>query len=119
MTPPAPAVPVWVLIAAGVGLLLFIILLTVILLLRRKNRKKRGAVHFHLAGDAYPDVVLSEEGAQHVHDLGADAVFHSLRTVGGVVGTEVNSDLRETVEAGMTVRDVSAETSPFKASSVK
>ena len=31
----------WVLIAAGVGLLLFIILLTVILLLRRKNRKKR------------------------------------------------------------------------------
>ncbi len=38
---PAPAVPVWVLIAAGVGLLLFIILLTVILLLRRKNRKKR------------------------------------------------------------------------------
>ena len=37
-----------------------------------------GAVHFHLAGDAHPDVVLSEEGAQHVHDLGADAVFHSL-----------------------------------------
>ena len=41
VVPPAPAVPVWVLIAAGVGLLLFIILLTVILLLRRKNRKKR------------------------------------------------------------------------------
>lgn len=33
-------VPLWVLIAAGVGLLLFIILLTVILLLRRKKRKK-------------------------------------------------------------------------------
>jgi len=33
--------PLWVLIAAGVGLLLFIILLTVILLLRRKRRKKR------------------------------------------------------------------------------
>lgn len=34
-------VPLWVLIAAGVGLLLFIILLTVILLLRRKKRKKQ------------------------------------------------------------------------------
>jgi flagellar M-ring protein FliF len=33
--------PLWVLIAAGVGLLLFIILLTVILLLRRKRRKKQ------------------------------------------------------------------------------
>ena len=36
-------VPLWVLIAAGVGLLLFIILLTVILLLRRKKRKKQEA----------------------------------------------------------------------------
>ena len=34
-------VPMWVLIAAGVGLVLFIILLTVILLLRRKKRKKQ------------------------------------------------------------------------------
>ena len=34
-------VPLWVLIAAGVGLLLFIILLTVILLLRGKKRKKQ------------------------------------------------------------------------------
>lgn len=34
-------VQTWVLIAAGVGLLLFIILLTTILLLRRKKRKKR------------------------------------------------------------------------------
>ena len=34
-------VPGWVLIAAGVGLLLFVILLTVILLLRRKRRKKQ------------------------------------------------------------------------------
>ena len=33
--------PLWVLIAAGIGLLLFIILLTVILLLRRKRRKKQ------------------------------------------------------------------------------
>jgi len=33
--------PLWVLIAAGVGLLLFIILLVVILLIRRKRRKKR------------------------------------------------------------------------------
>ncbi len=38
-----PTVDLWVLIAAGVGLLLFIILLTVILLLRRKKRKKREA----------------------------------------------------------------------------
>ena len=36
-----PGVDLWVLIAAGVGLLLFIILLTIILLLRRKKRKKR------------------------------------------------------------------------------
>ena len=34
-------VPLWVLIAAGAGLILFIILLTVILLLRRKKRKKQ------------------------------------------------------------------------------
>lgn len=34
-------VPLWVLIAAGVGLLLFVILLTVILLLRGKRRKKQ------------------------------------------------------------------------------
>lgn len=34
-------VPVWVLISAGIGLLLFIILLTVILLLRGKRRKKQ------------------------------------------------------------------------------
>lgn len=34
-------VQLWMLIAAGVGLLLFIILLTVLLLLRRKKRKKR------------------------------------------------------------------------------
>lgn len=34
-------VQLWMLIAAGVGLLLFIILLTVILLLRKKKRKKR------------------------------------------------------------------------------
>ena len=34
-------VPLWVLIAAGVGLLLFIIVLIVILLLRRKKRKKQ------------------------------------------------------------------------------
>ena len=33
--------PLWVLIAAGIGLLLFIILLTVSLLLRRKRRKKQ------------------------------------------------------------------------------
>ncbi|MCI9331803.1 MAG: hypothetical protein HFG05_06450 [Oscillibacter sp.] len=36
-------VDLWVLIAAGVGLLLFIILLTVILLMRRKKRKKQEA----------------------------------------------------------------------------
>lgn len=35
------SVPGWVLIAAGIGLLLFIILLTVILLLRGKRRKKQ------------------------------------------------------------------------------
>lgn len=44
-TPPdivgGTGVPLWVLIAAGVGLLLFIILLTVILLLRRKKRRKQ------------------------------------------------------------------------------
>jgi len=48
-TPASESVPIgegltvdlWVLIAAGVGLLLFIILLTVILLLRRRKRKKR------------------------------------------------------------------------------
>lgn len=34
-------VPMWVLIAAGAGLVLFIILLTAILLLRRKRRKKQ------------------------------------------------------------------------------
>lgn len=34
-------VPMWVLIAAGAGLVLFIILLTVILLLRRKKQKKQ------------------------------------------------------------------------------
>ncbi|MCX4372451.1 MAG: flagellar M-ring protein FliF [Dysosmobacter sp.] len=45
--PPADApddglkVDLWILIAAGVGLLLFIILLTVILLLRRKKRRKQ------------------------------------------------------------------------------
>ncbi|WP_295751324.1 flagellar M-ring protein FliF C-terminal domain-containing protein [uncultured Oscillibacter sp.] len=37
------AVPLWVLIAACIGLLLFIILLIVILLVRRKRRKKREA----------------------------------------------------------------------------
>ncbi len=39
--PIEPPVPMWVLIAAGVGLLLFIILLVVILLLRRKRQKKQ------------------------------------------------------------------------------
>ena len=37
-----------------------------------------GAVHLHLAGNAHPDVILAEEGGQHVHDLGADAVLHAL-----------------------------------------
>lgn len=36
-------VPIWIIIAAGLGLLLFIVLLIIILLVRRKRRKKREA----------------------------------------------------------------------------
>lgn len=84
-------VPLWVLIAAGVGLLLFIIVLVIILVLRRKKQKKREeeAERRRLEAEAMMrEAGLSMEGEEA--EGGADVMELDME-----VGMELRRDIRQ------------------------
>ena len=102
---PAPGfhVETWMLVAAGVGLLIFLILLTVILLVTRKKRKKKKlkkqqeaqALQAAQAAQAASDVdaILAAAGQYVKDDSGADVM--SLQTERSI---ELRQDIRKFAE---------------------
>lgn len=83
-------VPLWVLIAAGVGLLLFVILLTVILLMRRKKRKKQEEEEARAREEA--EALLHAAGLDQVSETGADVMDLELEK-----SMELRRDIRQFV----------------------
>lgn len=84
-------IPLWVLIAAGVGLLLFIILLTVILLLRR--RKKKREEEAARLEEQQMDALLSAAGlGEPDAETGADVM-----TLQSEKSMELRKDIRQFV----------------------
>ena len=67
-------VPLWVLIAAGVGLLLFIILLAVILLLRNKRKKQAAEQREREQNDVEALLAAAGLGGQEEVQTGADVM---------------------------------------------
>lgn len=67
-------VPLWVLIAAGVGLLLFIILLAVILLLRNKRKKQAAEQQEREQNDVEALLAAAGLGGQEEVQTGADVM---------------------------------------------
>lgn len=106
--PPAPSgwealgIPLWVVIAAGAGLLLFAIVLTIILLLRGKKRKKQEAEQRaveELLATAMPQ--QTEDGVQldeNGEPVGADVMdLHTERSM------ELRQSIRDYVDENMEV----------------
>lgn len=86
------SLPLWVLIAAGIGLLLFIILLVVILLLRRKKRKAKEAQEEQERRDM--EAMLAAAGLAEAGELegGADVMELEMER-----GMELRKDIRQFV----------------------
>ena len=85
-------VPLWVLIAAGVGLLLFVILLVVILLLRQKKRKKQEEEEARQREEAEALMRVAGLGLEGTPETGADVMDLELER-----SMELRKDIRQFV----------------------
>jgi len=88
-------VPLWVIIAAGVGLLLFVILLVILLLLRRKKKKKAEALAAAEAAANEQNAVAELLTAAGITDEDTGADVMDLQTERSM---ELRHDIRQFVD---------------------